>query len=103
MKISVITQDQTVVVDGHAQRFDFQVPNGEWAIQFDFNTGLGEVEYIDARPNETITSFDKYQFLFTGWEEGVKRDREAREAAEAAARAEAEAIAEAEAQADTAA
>lgn len=101
MKISVITQDQTVIVGGIANQFSFQVPNGEWAIQFDVTSGLGEVEYIDSRPNETITSFEKYDYLMQAWqaeEDRIEAERAAAEAARLAAEQ-----AEAEAQADTAA
>lgn len=44
----------------------FTVPNGEWAVMFDDVTGVGEVEYIDARPNENIDAAAfaaRYQYL----------------------------------------
>ncbi len=63
MKISVITQDQTIVIDGEATRVAFAVPAGEWAIHFDTHTGLGEVEFIDSRQNALISDFSAYQYL----------------------------------------
>jgi hypothetical protein len=63
MKISVITQDQTVVIDGQALKFPFQVPAGEWAIHYSDVSGVGEVEFLDSRNNEPLTSFDAYAYL----------------------------------------
>lgn len=106
MKISVITQDQVVLIDGLALPFSFQVPNGEWAIHFDTETNLGEVEYIDSRLNETIRDFSHYQYLVTLYQEEQARLEAEAEAARIEAErlaAEEAAQAEAEAQADTAA
>jgi hypothetical protein len=71
MKISIITADQVIIRDGvpaECQRYGaaFQVPAGEWAIHYNGETGVGEVEYIDARANEVIgkAEFDaRYAYL----------------------------------------
>ena len=42
--------------------------NGEWAVHFDGDLGIGHIEYIDSRPNSALTKadFDKhYQWLVT--------------------------------------
>jgi len=88
MKISIITQDQIIVIDGEGLNIPFQM-NGEWAVHWDSRLGTGEVEYTDSRLNEAITSFDKYQHLID-----LFVDEKARIEAERAA-AEAEAIANA--------
>jgi ABC-type transporter lipoprotein component MlaA len=67
MKISVITQDQTVVIDGQALKFAFQVPAGEWAIHYSFISSVGEVEFLDSRNNEPLTSFDAYAYLIAAY------------------------------------
>lgn len=63
MDFHAITQDQIILVDGEGLEVPFEVPAGEWAIHWDGRINRGEVEYIDKRQNETITSFDKYAYL----------------------------------------
>jgi hypothetical protein len=94
MKISVITQDQTVVIDGQALEFPFQVPAGEWAIHYSFVSGVGEVEFLDSRSNEALSSFDAYAYLIAAYSAEKTRLAEvaAQEEAEAAAVAEVVAV-----------
>lgn len=89
MKIAVITLDQIIVIDGEGLHIPFEMKGGEWAVHWDSRLGTGEVEYTDSRLNETITSFEKYQYLID-----LFVDEKARIEAERAA-AEAEAIANA--------
>jgi len=69
MKITAVTQDQMIIIDGQPIRApwcSFSMPAGEWAVHFDKLTGVGEVEYLDNRPNETIsaaTYAERYQHL----------------------------------------
>lgn len=71
MKLSAITIDQVVILDGKAENIyqhgaGYTVPSGEWAIHFDSQSGIGQVEYLDARLNETISQvqFDeRYAYL----------------------------------------
>lgn len=69
MKITAVTQDQMIIIDGQSVRApwcSYSMPAGEWAVHFDTETGAGEVEYIDNRPNEIIsasTYVERYQHL----------------------------------------
>ena len=96
MKITVITQDQLMMVDGEALQFSFLVPSGEWAIHFDDQTGFGEVEFIDGRQNKAINSFSVYGYLLDAYHAESARLAEvaAIEQAEAEEAARLEALAE---------
>ena len=71
MKTSIITHDQIIIHNDDVVKCSdfgesFTVPTGEWAIHFDHETGIGEVEYIDSRVNETINAEQfkqRYQYL----------------------------------------
>lgn len=70
MKISAVTTDQIIVVDGVLARISkiggYHMTNGEWAIYYDTNKGYGEIEYLDNRPNQLLDkeTFDsKYAWL----------------------------------------
>ncbi|WP_330960013.1 hypothetical protein [Photobacterium sp. 53610] len=62
MKITVITQDQLIVVDGKPAFMGdiggFEMSRGEWAINYDTVTGVGHIEYTDNRPNQKIYTAD---------------------------------------------
>jgi hypothetical protein len=60
MRISIINEDKTVVVDGQATRFDFQLPDTIWAIQWNGETG--EVENTDGT-HTLLTDFSAYQYI----------------------------------------
>ena len=85
MNITIIKEDNVVVVDGEAMNFDFILDNNIWAIQWNGTTG--EVEYKDNTPNLEITSFDEYQYLVDGFNTEKQRleDVAAQEAADAEA------------------
>jgi len=61
MNVTVIKEDNVVVIDGEALNFDFQLDSNIWAIQW--NGTNGHVEFKDNTPNEDITDFSAYQFL----------------------------------------
>lgn len=69
MKITAVTQDQMIIIDGQPIRTpwcSYSMPAGEWAVHFDTVTGAGEVEFLDNRPNETIDAAayaERYQHL----------------------------------------
>ena len=60
MNITAITQDQLIIVDGVpaaiAQIGGFRMERGEWAVHFDSELGIGQIEYLDIRSNQTLTS-----------------------------------------------
>lgn len=93
MKITAITQDQILIIDGVPVTkpwCSYTMPAGEWALHYDTATGVGEVEYLDNRPNEAIDATgyaERYQHL-----EQVHADAQEAEAAH---------LAEMEAQATT--
>jgi hypothetical protein len=84
MRITVITQDRLVSIDGQA--FDginlSALDSNIHAIQW-YDTD-GEVEIVDNRgrhiENRIITSFDEYSFLIPLWEE-AKAKKEAEDLA----------------------
>ncbi|WP_311568394.1 hypothetical protein [Photobacterium arenosum] len=59
MKITAVTYDQVIVVDGvpafMAEIGGFEMTNGEWAVHFNDAIGIGEIEYTDARSNATLS------------------------------------------------
>ncbi len=58
MKITAVTLDQLIIVDGTpapmAQLGGYHMHNGEWAVHFDTDIGVGHIEYLDNRLNRTI-------------------------------------------------
>lgn len=65
MKVTVITDDQVVVVDGDPEFFAFTLPDPDiFAIQWDSVLSVGDIEFY-SKPNETITDFSPYAFLLT--------------------------------------
>ncbi len=58
MRITAITADQLILVGGIPAQIaligGYHMKNGEWAVHFDTETGMGEIEYIDNRPNRVI-------------------------------------------------
>lgn len=64
MKVTVIADDSIVGVDGEFVKFNFSLPAGIHAIQWDDVKGQGEIEYKDpAKPNGTIDDFSPYAHL----------------------------------------
>lgn len=66
MRIIAVTQDQLIVKDDVLADISmiggYTMTNGEWAVHFDSDLGIGHVEYIDSRPNSTLSKadFDKH-------------------------------------------
>ena len=75
MRISVICEDRTVVIDGKAENFDLGMDANIWAIQWHGDTNTGHIEYCDSTPNQVIDSFSKYEYLIPKHkEEKIKRE-----------------------------
>ena len=92
MNVSVVNEDNLVSVDGEGLKFDFDLADNIWAIQW--NGTSGHIEYNDINtPNEEITDFSDYQYLVDA--HATEKQRIADELAQAQAEAEAEAQAEA--------
>lgn len=83
MQVTVIKEDNVVVVDGEALNFDFQLDNNIWAIQWDGTSG--HIEYNDGTPNKELTDFTEYQVL-VDMHATEKKRRADEESAEEAAR-----------------
>ncbi|AJQ92249.1 hypothetical protein [Gynuella sunshinyii] len=68
MKITAVTKDQLIIIDGvpvGPPECSFSMPAGEWAVRFDTDTGIGEVEYLDNRQNEVI-GLEDFEQRYTG-------------------------------------
>ena len=62
MFITMITEDNSITVNGDNLTIPVSATSGEWAVQFDGENA--EVEYTDKRPNEMIdaaTFYARYQ------------------------------------------
>lgn len=72
MRVSIINEDKSVVVNGIGSSFEFSLDGGIHAIQWDEDHG--EIEYKDPSvPNEVITDFSPYQYLVDGLNEELLR------------------------------
>lgn len=72
MKITAVTADQLIIVDGIAAELKlcggYHMKNGEWAVHYDTVSEVGEIEYIDNRLNVVLTKSDfdtHYAWLLT--------------------------------------
>jgi|TARA_B110000467_G_scaffold163136_1_gene188297 hypothetical protein len=63
MKLTVIPEDNMVVVDGEGLLLDVTADANIHAIQWDGDTESGEIEYKDGRPNEVISTDKIAQYL----------------------------------------
>lgn len=65
MKISIIKEDNTVVIDGIGyDNLDISsVENNIHAIQFDTEISKGHIEYVDDTSNTEITNLSDYQSI----------------------------------------
>jgi len=62
MIVTMITEDDSITIDGDSLTVPVAAELGEWAVQFDGESA--EVEYTDKRPNEVIdaaTFYARYQ------------------------------------------
>ncbi len=64
MKITIITADKKVIIDGYGVTIpDLNLPN-IWALRFDTATGIGEIEPVDkSQPNYSIDSVEDYKSI----------------------------------------
>ena len=63
MNVTVIAEDNLIIVDGEPLYFDFPLDSNIWSIRWD---GVkGEIEYKDNTPNADIEDFSGYQNLET--------------------------------------
>lgn len=92
MKMTVICEDRTVVVDGDPRvvNKDVFMPEGVWAIRW--YGKRGEVEYpIDdegkKKENEEFFDLSPYQYLVDAHDTAKQRDHDAKTAADEAAAA----------------
>tara|TARA_R100001510_G_C7571866_1_gene147970 strand:+ start:335 stop:748 length:414 start_codon:yes stop_codon:yes gene_type:complete len=65
MKITIIKEDNTVVIDnlGFDEMDLSSVETNIHAIQFDTDISKGHIEYVDDRVNEEITDITSYQSI----------------------------------------
>jgi hypothetical protein len=61
MNITIIKEDNVVVVDGEALNFPLDLEEYIWAVQWNGTTG--EIEFSDDTPNQEITDFTRFQYL----------------------------------------
>lgn len=73
-RISIVREDDTMIVDGMAATFDLVgsgLDSGIWAVQWDHTSG--QVEYNNhTPPNETIEDFAPYDPLLTEFDAVVR-------------------------------
>ena len=102
MKVSIIPSDKTIIVDGQALTFDYDIDPTIHAIQWDEDSG--EIEYNDGIANEQFTDSTLVDTLVSAYEDEVERlEAEAQATAQATAQAvidEAEALEAAKTYAD---
>ncbi len=85
MNITIIKEDNVVVVDGEALNFPLDLEEYIWAVQWNGTTG--EIEFSDGTPNQEITDFTRFQYLIDAY--NAEKQRVADEEAQAAIDAEA--------------
>ena len=62
MKVTIVPPDDIVIVDGYPLRgLDLSSLTGVHAVQWDGESG--HIEYVDARPNEAITSIAAFESI----------------------------------------
>ncbi|WP_299726876.1 hypothetical protein [uncultured Endozoicomonas sp.] len=71
-RLTVITDDQLVVVDNYSETMPLDLPEEIHAIQW--QAGKGEVEYLDGRPNKPFTDLAPFMELI---EDHARRKAEA--------------------------
>ena len=102
MKVSIIPSDKTIIVDGQALTFDYDIDPTIHALQWDGDSG--EIEYNDGTANEQFTDSTLVDTLVSAYEDEVERlEAEAQATAQATAQAvidEAEALEAAKTYAD---
>jgi len=71
MKVSIIPSDKTIIVDGQALTFDYDIDPTIHAIQWDEDSG--EIEYNDGIANEQFTDSTLVDSLVSAYEDEVER------------------------------
>ena len=71
MKVSIIPSDKTIIVDGQALTFDYDIDPTIHAIQWDEDSG--EIEYNDGIANEQFTDSTLVDTLVSAYEDEVER------------------------------
>ncbi len=71
MKVSIIPSDKTIIVDGQALIFDYDIDPTIHAIQWDEDSG--EIEYNDGIANEQFTDSTLVDSLVSAYEDEVER------------------------------
>ena len=71
MKVSIIPSDKTIIVDGQALTFDYDIDPTIHALQWDGNSG--EIEYNDGIANEQFTDSTLVDTLVSAYEDEVER------------------------------
>ena len=71
MKVSIIPSDKTIIVDGQAPTFDYDIDPTIHALQWDGDSG--EIEYNDGIANEQFTDSTLVDSLVSAYEDEVER------------------------------
>jgi len=71
MKVSIIPSDKTIIVDGQALTFDYDIDPTIHALQWDGDSG--EIEYNDGIANEQFTDSTLVDTLVSAYEDEVER------------------------------
>ena len=61
MNVTIIKEDNVVVIDGAAINFTLDLEEYIWAVQWNGTTGV--IEFSDGTPNQDITDFTRFQYL----------------------------------------
>ena len=84
MKVSIIPDDRSIIVDGNALNFDFEIDTHIHAIQWDGE--VCEIEFKDGRANTQTTDRTLIDFLIGAYNnEALRREAESQAAADAEA------------------
>ena len=58
MKITIISDDKTIIVDGVSSECEFEIDPNIWAIHWDSDVNYGTIEYRDSEQNAEIVEFE---------------------------------------------
>ncbi len=78
-RVTVTTDDNTMMLDGVAVTFDAGLDNNIWAIQWYGDTNTGHIEYRDSTPNKDITEFPELPSLTEKHKQEVDKEQKADE------------------------
>lgn len=63
MKMTIVSDDNIIVVDGTPATTNFNIDANIWAIHWDDLLGLGSIEYRDSTPNLEIDEFPEFEYF----------------------------------------